>query len=58
MELQFPFFLVCLFMNPVTMGLTMTFAGYYYEILVACIIVVKFNDKILEKNGMDFSFAF
>lgn len=56
-ELQFPFLFACLFMNPVTMGMSMTFSGYYYEILIASIIVIAYNDKLVINNRYGIFFA-
>lgn len=55
-EMQFPFILSVLFMNPVTMGLTLSFSGYYYQILISCMIMLRYHEKLLRRNlyGMFF----
>ncbi len=52
-----PFVIACLFMNPVTIGLTICFSGYYYEILASCIIMLLLNDCLNERKwyGLFFS---
>lgn len=56
-RLQIPFLLAILFMNPVTMGLTMAFAGYYYQILISCIIMLRYNETLMKKNLYGLFFA-
>lgn len=56
-RLQFPFLLAILFMNPVTMGLTLSFAGYYYQILISCIIMLRNHEVLIRKNLYGLFFA-
>lgn len=49
-ELQMPFLLTCLFMSPVTLGLSMAFAGFYYQILISMIVMLLFNDQMINRK--------
>lgn len=47
----FPGFLLSVFfMNPVTMALTMAYTGFYYEILLSSIVMLKYNDTLYRKS--------
>lgn len=45
-----PIVLSFMLMNPATLAVCMTFSGYYYITLLACIVMLKFNDKWTQKT--------
>lgn len=52
-----PFLLAFLFMNPFTIAMTMTFSGFYYEILLSVLVMLWFNDKLKENGWYGYFFA-
>ena len=53
---QIPFLLMILFLNPFALSLCMTFAGYYYCMVIPCILMCLFHEKLNVGNRYLFFF--
>lgn len=45
-----PLFVSYIFLGPVTMGLSIAFAGFFYCTIIPCILMLKFNKSFYEKK--------
>ena len=39
-----------IFLNPICMSMNMTFAGFFYCTVIPCILMMLFNDKLIQKD--------
>lgn len=47
---ELPLLILYLFINPFAMALTMAYSGYYYCMIVPCIIILLFNDWLNKED--------
>lgn len=51
-----PFLVSFLFVNPITLALCMSFAGYFYCTIIPCILILSYNEKLKKNNNYWFFF--